>query len=200
MWPPHGEVQGHGAVAGGSWDGASRDVPPQWFHLRLAFDSGSHVDVVAVVSEGRASIEDMRAQPPLSLDEFGSLAEWIQGPLEDARRAVAEQRDGASSDHPDRPDLPGRPDHPLHLDQLDQLDLPGRPEPGGPAAHRARPSRPRGAEGRRTVAEAYRAAQDEGRDPVLAVMYVTGRSRRKSLRLIAAARDAGFLSPRHHRR
>ncbi|WP_239092181.1 DUF6214 family protein, partial [Streptomyces sp. SID14478] len=49
-------------------------------------------------------------------------------------------------------------------------------------------------------AEAYRAAQEEGGDPVLAVMCATGRSRRKSLRLIAAARDAGFLAPRHNRR
>jgi hypothetical protein len=35
---------------------------------------------------------------------------------------------------------------------------------------------------------------------VLAVMGATGRSRRKSLRMIARARDAGFLTPRHARR
>ncbi|MEV8015748.1 DUF6214 family protein [Streptomyces sp. NPDC086554] len=69
----------------------------------------------------------------------------------------------------------------------------------GPARHRARPSWPRGREGRRLVAEAYRAAQSEGRDPVLAVMRETGRSRRRSLRLVAAARDAGLLPPRHNR-
>jgi hypothetical protein len=34
---------------------------------------------------------------------------------------------------------------------------------------------------------------------VLAVMCVTGRSRRKSLRLIAGARDEGYLAPRHNR-
>ncbi|MEV0118837.1 DUF6214 family protein [Streptomyces sp. NPDC050844] len=70
---------------------------------------------------------------------------------------------------------------------------------GAPARHRARPSWPRGREGRRLVAEAYRAAQGEGRDPVLAVMSETGRSRRRSLKLVAAARDAGFLPPRHNR-
>ncbi|WP_245239510.1 DUF6214 family protein [Streptomyces sp. MZ04] len=69
-----------------------------------------------------------------------------------------------------------------------------------PARHRARPSWPRGREGRRLVAETYRAAQGEGRDPVLAVMRETGRSRRRSLRLVAAARDAGFLPPRHNHR
>lgn len=37
-------------------------------------------------------------------------------------------------------------------------------------------------------------------DPVLAVMDATGHSRRKSLRLIAGARDAGLLTPRHIRR
>ncbi|MBQ0863503.1 hypothetical protein KBZ21_01915 [Streptomyces sp. A73] len=50
------------------------------------------------------------------------------------------------------------------------------------------------------AAEAYTAARERGQDPVLAVMRVTGRSRRKSLRVIASARDAGLLSPRHARR
>ncbi|WP_237773090.1 DUF6214 family protein, partial [Streptomyces luteocolor] len=68
------------------------------------------------------------------------------------------------------------------------------------ATRRARPSLPRGSAGRRAVADTYRAAQDEGRDPVLAVMCATGRSRRKSLKLIAGARDEGYLTPRHHRR
>ncbi|MEU3187592.1 DUF6214 family protein [Streptomyces sp. NPDC006923] len=71
-------------------------------------------------------------------------------------------------------------------------------EPSG--RHRGRPAAPRGSAARRSVAEIYRAAQREGRDPVLAVMSATGFSRRKSLRLIAGARDAGHLTPRHHRR
>ncbi|MEV6755261.1 DUF6214 family protein [Streptomyces sp. NPDC051214] len=80
-------------------------------------------------------------------------------------------------------------------------------QPGGafpddppPAVHRARPAWPRGREGRLKAAQEYRAAQAEGRDPVLAVMRATGRSRRRSLKLIAAARDAGALPARHHRR
>ncbi|GAA1160317.1 hypothetical protein GCM10009654_15710 [Streptomyces hebeiensis] len=86
----------------------------------------------------------------------------------------------------------------------------GYPEPGpvpGPepereavGRHRARPTSSRGSAARRGVAEIYRAAQREGQDPVLAVMSATGFSRRKSLRLIAGARDAGHLTPRHHRR
>nr|WP_307798408.1 DUF6214 family protein [Streptomyces beijiangensis] len=59
---------------------------------------------------------------------------------------------------------------------------------------------PRGNAGRRVAADAYREAQQEGRDAVLAVMYATGHSRRKALRLIAGARDEGYLTPRHNRR
>ncbi|MDX3418540.1 DUF6214 family protein [Streptomyces sp. MD20-1-1] len=50
------------------------------------------------------------------------------------------------------------------------------------------------------VAQAYRAAQERGADPVLAVMDRTGYSRRGALRLIGRTRDAGLLSPRHARR
>ncbi|MFI1046585.1 DUF6214 family protein [Streptomyces griseoruber] len=70
--------------------------------------------------------------------------------------------------------------------------------PGGP--RRARPAWPSGREGRRLIAREYRAAQREGGDPVLAVMCATGYSRRRSLRLIAQARDAGYLTPRHAKR
>ncbi|WTI12433.1 DUF6214 family protein [Streptomyces sp. NBC_00820] len=67
-------------------------------------------------------------------------------------------------------------------------------------ARRARPAWPRGIEGCRLASQEYRAAQEEGFDPVLAVMCATGHSRRRSLKLIAQARDAGFLTPRHMRR
>ncbi|MET7286514.1 DUF6214 family protein [Streptomyces sp. NPDC005573] len=75
---------------------------------------------------------------------------------------------------------------------------PGSGTSGG--ARRARPAWPRGLEGCRLASEEYRAAQEQGFDPVLAVMYATGHSRRRSLKLIAQARDAGFLTPRHLRR
>ncbi|MEU9118877.1 DUF6214 family protein [Streptomyces sp. NPDC048506] len=61
-------------------------------------------------------------------------------------------------------------------------------------------ARSRASERRRLAAEAYRQAQREGRDPVLAVMLATGRNRRRSLRLIAGARDEGLLTPRHNKR
>ncbi|MFD4256848.1 DUF6214 family protein [Streptomyces sp. NPDC058534] len=67
-------------------------------------------------------------------------------------------------------------------------------------SRRARPAWPGSREERRLVAREYREAREEGADPVLAVMRVTGHSRRKSLRLIGQARDEGFLAPRRARR
>lgn len=77
------------------------------------------------------------------------------------------------------------------------------PDPGGEAgtgAHRERPARPRGPREHGLVARAYRAAQERGADPVLAVMNETGYSRRGALRLIGRTRDAGLLPSRHARR
>ncbi|MBC9717544.1 hypothetical protein H9Y04_33940 [Streptomyces sp. TRM66268-LWL] len=154
---------------------AGTGLPP-WFNVRLTFGDGAYIEVLAVVGESGIAIEDMRAQPPLPLGGFAALTPWLEGPLSDACRAVAERHGAAAS----VPEAPARPETQVH--------------------RRARPSWPRGSHGRRIVAEAYRAAQESGLDPVLAVMQATGRSRRKSLRLIAGARDAGFLSPRHNRR
>ncbi|MFC8781559.1 DUF6214 family protein [Streptomyces nigra] len=70
----------------------------------------------------------------------------------------------------------------------------------GSGASRARPEWPLGVEGQWLVAREYRQAQERGADPVLAVMGATGHSRRRSLRLIGQARDAGFLPPRRARR
>lgn len=138
----------------------------EWFDVRLAFADGAQVDVLAVVRAGGVSIEDVRAQPALSLGDLAALADWIEGPLFEACAG------GPAAGGEDGPYL--------------------RPR-------RARPAWPRGIEGRWLIAEEYRAAQKEGADPVLAVMCATGHSRRRSLRLISQARDAGFLTPRHAR-
>ncbi|MBO1330187.1 hypothetical protein J3486_02810 [Streptomyces sp. VRA16 Mangrove soil] len=138
--------------------------------MRLTFDNGAHVDVLTLVPDDPAPGADLWARPPLSPDTC----------------ALGGDR-GADPD-PRGPDL-AAPD-----------PAPQRAVARDATGRRARPSWPRGAEGRRSVAQTYRAAQSEGRDPVLAVMWATGRSRRRSLRMIAAARDAGFLAPRHNRR
>ena len=150
-----------------AWEVQEQEGATSWFNVRLAFADGAQVDALAVVSRGSVSIEDVRAEPPLSLDDLTALADWIEGPLFEACGTAA--------------------------DPFDDTDLDESPD-------RARPAWPPGTEGRRLVAEKYRAAQAEGVDPVLAVMCATGHGRRRSLRLIAAARDAGFLTPRHVRR
>lgn len=109
----------------------------------------------------------------------------------DARAVVSEGRitlEGLNAQHAQQAPH-AQPRHPAD-------DFPQDP----PAVRRARPPWPRGREGRLMVAQEYRAAQADGRDPVLAVMEATGHSRRRSLKLIASARDAGALPARHNRR
>ena len=146
-----------------AWEVREDEAATSWFHVRLAFGDGARVDVLAVVAEGCASLEDVRAQPALSLDDLAALGDWIEGPLFEACGVAPS----------------------VAAEQL---------------VSRARPAWPRGMEGRRLIAQEYRAAQEGGVDPVLAVMCATGHSRRKSLRLISQARDAGYLTPRHARR
>lgn len=165
------------------------------FHVRLAFggddggsgdgaaggccrDGGGGAEVLASVSDGRITIEELRARPPLPLANLAALAARIEGPLNDAVRGLAERHGAAAVESACRPGPPVQE----------------------PPARRGRPSARRGSVVRHVTAEAYREALDDGEDPVLAVMRATGHSRRKSLRLIAGARDAGLLMPRHHRR
>ncbi|MEW2399704.1 DUF6214 family protein [Streptomyces sp. NPDC046862] len=133
-----------------AWEVQERGGATAWYNARLAFPDGARVDLLAVVTGGHVLLEEVRAQPALSLDDLTVLADWIEGPLFEACGA--------------------------------------------------RSAWPQGVEGSRRVAEEYRAAQERGTDPVLAVMRATGHSRRRSLKLIAQARDEGFLAPRHQRR
>ncbi|MGW0613755.1 DUF6214 family protein [Streptomyces sp. NPDC002788] len=147
-----------------AWEVRENECAMRWFEFRLAFADGARVDALAVVAGGCVCVEEVRAQPALTLDDLAVLAEWIEESVGEACGAG-----------------------------------PGAEGGGGPG-RRARPVWPRGAEGRRLVAQKYRAAQQNGADPVLAVMSATGHSRRASLRLIGQARDAGLLSPRRARR
>ncbi|GAA2065949.1 DUF6214 family protein [Streptomyces albiaxialis] len=189
MWPLW-ELQGYGtATPDPDWagrPGGAPDLLPPWFNVRLTFSDGSRIDILAAVADGQVTIEDMRAEPALPLHGFATLAGWISEPLEDACRVVLDQHAAGGTGY----------------GGTDPRSFRHRPEPGPeePAKRRARPAWPRGTAGRRVAAEAYLAAQEEGQDPVLAVMCATGMSRRKSLRIIASARDEGYLAPRHARR
>ncbi|MGW1979492.1 DUF6214 family protein [Streptomyces sp. NPDC001889] len=197
--PPVWEVQGHGAVTVTGSALPAPGAPPPWFDVRLTFADGARFDVVAVVTEGRLAIEELRADPPLPLPGLAVLAARIGEPLEDACRTAAAP--GPVWQGPDPFAATARPAAP----PVPALPVPAAAEPAGPPSAsrrrgRGRSTAPRGRAGRRIAADAYRAAQREGSDPVLAVMGATGRSRRRSLRLIAGARDEGYLAPRHNRR
>ncbi|GGZ64077.1 hypothetical protein GCM10010387_66690 [Streptomyces inusitatus] len=184
-YPPVWEVQGRGTVTrAGPRAAGPGGGGPTWFDVRLTFADGARIDVLAVVEDGRIAIEDLCAEPPLTLPGFSALARLIETPLADACRTAATAPE------------PVQPEQPV------PLALVPAEEPSVPAAghRRPRPGRLRGRTVRRIAADAYRAAQRDGADPVLAVMGATGRSRRKSLRLISGARDEGYLAPRHHRR
>ncbi|MGW5460215.1 DUF6214 family protein [Streptomyces sp. NPDC003996] len=187
-----------------AWKVRENGEATSWFHVRLVFPDGAQVDALAVVREGRVSIEDVRAQPALSLADLAVLADWIEGPLFESC--------GVERSHEGDDEAPGEWYEPEADDDVEaEAEAEAEVGVGGEehgeeedalcaAPRRARPVWPRGIEGRRLVAQEYRAAQEEGCDPVLAVMSATGHSRRRSLRLIAQARDAGFLTPRHARR
>ncbi|MGW3682253.1 DUF6214 family protein [Streptomyces prasinus] len=210
-----------------AWEVREGGHATRWFHVRLVFADGAGVEALALVSGLCVCVEDVRARPALSLEDLALFADWIEGPL--ARACGADDRpghdggpghdDGAAGEGPapgggsaagggpgfgSEPALDGEPAP--HGGQASD----GGPDAGGGSAVRARPPgagerrsravRPREPVGRRFVAREYRAAQEEGADPVLAVMCATGYSRRGALRVIGRARDAGLLTPRHVRR
>ncbi|MBT2394605.1 hypothetical protein J7E89_01080 [Streptomyces sp. ISL-100] len=154
----------------------AESVRPSWSNVRLTVADGARIDVLAAMSAERITVEQVRADLPLG--GFTAAAEWVEGPLGGACRVVAETPRTPAEEASEPKPSPVKP----------------------PPVRRARPSWPGGKAGRRIAAQAYRAAQQAGQDPVLAVMCATGRSRRKSLRLIASARDEGHLPPRRNRR
>ncbi|WP_405809869.1 DUF6214 family protein [Streptomyces sp. NBC_00210] len=175
--PPDGPASSpeRNAGSGGTWP--PRSEPPEWddapADAQTVAPGWYAVPAVAPVSDlGLATSPRSEAVPAAAqVSHFGAT-----GP---PRSAVPEWDDAPAGAPPS-----------------------GDPHAGAPppARRRARPAMPRGRGGRRIAADAYRAAQQDGRDPVLAVMDATGRSRRRALRLIAGARDEGYLPPRRNRR
>ncbi|WP_180990418.1 DUF6214 family protein [Streptomyces noursei] len=77
-WPDW-ELQAHGSAAS--------ELGP-WFSARLTFPHGARIDVLVTATGDRLTVEDVRADPPLTLDDLAMLARWIEGPLDDACRAA----------------------------------------------------------------------------------------------------------------
>lgn len=197
-----------------AWEVREGEHATRWFHVRLVFADGAGVEALALVSGLCVCVEDVRARPALSLEDLALFADWIEGPL--ARACGADDgpghADGAAGDGPDAggwgasctpaPGIePAAEDDPVADGEPDfEGGFAVRARPPGAEERQGRAVRPREPVGRRLVAREYRAAQEEGVDPVLAVMCATGYSRRGALRVIGRARDAGLLTPRHVRR
>lgn len=214
---------------GGRCELSSSELVPPWVDIRLTFADGARVDVLAVLRDGVIAVEDAQADPPLPLGDLTELGAWIEAPLAYACRAVAGQHHVESEPATDD-DTPAVVPHDPHdmgvgvavTEEGEGYEYEGEPievtvpadlaDPGDPAAqlledepppagrHRAVDPASSDNADRRGVAETYRRAQQLGQDPVLAVMCATGYGRRKSLDLIASARDGGYLAPRHRRR
>ncbi|MFI9803896.1 DUF6214 family protein [Streptomyces sp. NPDC052301] len=121
-----------------------------WYQVRLAFPDGARVDALAVVSGGGVSIEDVQAQPALSLADLAALADWIQGPLSEA---CGVRTEGAGERCPGG----GREGRPEGADERCSEASGPAPEVVGeegpyagarPCGARAPPPRPRGPAGR----------------------------------------------------
>ncbi|MEU0457440.1 DUF6214 family protein, partial [Streptomyces sp. NPDC006129] len=57
-----------------AWEVRENDDATRWFDVRLAFTDGARVDALAVVTRGCVCVEEVRAQPALSLDDLAVLA------------------------------------------------------------------------------------------------------------------------------
>ncbi|MEU3932380.1 DUF6214 family protein [Streptomyces sp. NPDC029044] len=61
-----------------AWEVRESEGATRWFEFRLAFADGARVDALAVVGGGCVCVEEVRAQPALSLDDLAVLADWIE--------------------------------------------------------------------------------------------------------------------------
>ncbi|MFB8441423.1 DUF6214 family protein [Streptomyces niveus] len=159
-----------------------------WIEAPLAYAcravAGQHHVELGPVTE-----DDTAAPVPHSTQDTQDM-ESMEGMGADVAVAVTEEGEGYEYE--------GRPIEPADLADPAAHLLADEPPPAG--RHRAVDPASSDHADRRGVAATYRRAQQLGQDPVLAVMCATGYGRRKSLGLIASARDGGYLTPRHRRR
>ncbi|MFE7899250.1 DUF6214 family protein [Streptomyces sp. NPDC057424] len=67
-----------------AWEVRENEGTTRWFEFRLAFADGARVDALAVVGGGCVCVEEVRAQPALSLDDLAVLADWIEESVAEA--------------------------------------------------------------------------------------------------------------------
>ncbi|MFH9012145.1 DUF6214 family protein [Streptomyces sp. NPDC017943] len=61
-----------------AWEVRESEGATRWFEFRLAFADGARVDALALVAGGTVCVEEVRAQPALTLDDLAVLADWIE--------------------------------------------------------------------------------------------------------------------------
>ncbi|MET9394064.1 DUF6214 family protein [Streptomyces sp. NPDC006624] len=66
-----------------AWEVRENETATRWFEFRLAFADGARVDALAVVSGTSVCVEEVRAQPALSIDDLAVLAAWIEESVAD---------------------------------------------------------------------------------------------------------------------
>jgi hypothetical protein len=89
-----------------AWEVREDGGATAWYDVRLEFGDGARIDMLAVVTEASVSIEEVRAQPALSLDDLTVLADWVEGPLLDGCGIGAEPDPGATGVRRARPVSP----------------------------------------------------------------------------------------------
>ncbi|MFE1248647.1 DUF6214 family protein [Streptomyces sp. NPDC058735] len=67
-----------------AWEVRENESATRWFEFRLAFADGARVDALALVTGRSVCVEEVRAQPALSLDDLAVLAAWIEEAIADA--------------------------------------------------------------------------------------------------------------------
>ncbi|MER7481098.1 DUF6214 family protein [Streptomyces sp. NPDC126510] len=67
-----------------AWEVRENEGTTRWFEYRLVFEDGARIDALAVVGGGCVCLEEVRAQPALSLDDLAVLADWIEDSVAEA--------------------------------------------------------------------------------------------------------------------
>ncbi|MFB8245132.1 DUF6214 family protein [Streptomyces sp. NPDC055952] len=88
-----------------AWEVRESEGATRWFEFRLAFPDGARVDALALVAGGSVCVEEVRAQPALSLDDLAVLADWIEEAVAEAC-ADGSQAAGGGSGRRARPVRP----------------------------------------------------------------------------------------------
>ncbi|MEU7721267.1 DUF6214 family protein [Streptomyces tibetensis] len=93
-----------------AWEVRENEGTTRWFEFRLVFGDGARIDALAVVGGGCVCVEEVRAQPALSLDDLAVLADWIEDSVTEACGPGAGPDDRGGQGRRARPSWPRGPE------------------------------------------------------------------------------------------